>query len=103
MKDTVRKLGRHPATWIVSVVGTVASTLWLPIDPTVLSALAATLWTHSGTLFSAGSALAFASRWDILGGLSWLQPIGIGVGASGALLFAARKLDSFLDDFQDRL
>lgn len=93
----------HPATVTASILGTVASAMWLPVDPTMLTALGATVWAHAGTLFSAGSALAFLSRGPLAASFGWVQPIALGLGAAGAILYAAKLLDRFLDDYQDRL
>jgi hypothetical protein len=103
MIESLKETVLHPVTVASSIVTAVLSTMWLPLDPGVLTALGGTLWAHSGTLFSAGSAMAFAGGWDAFSGLGWLKPIGMAIGASGALLFAAKKLDQFADDFQDRL
>lgn len=103
MKQRLKEVVRHPATIIVSVLTGLSSLTWLPVDPGILGALGATLWAHAGTLFSAGSALAFFTRMDLGPQLAWLRPVAFGIGATGAILYAAKLLDRFLDDFNDRL
>ena len=93
----------HPATVITSVLTGVVSTLWLPVDPGILTALAGTLWANAGTLFTAGSTLAVFPRYGIVDGMPWLQPVAYGLLASGGILYVAKLLDRFLDDFNDRL
>ena len=103
MNQRLKEVVTHPATLVTSGIAGLTSTLWLPIDPGILTALAATVWAHAGTLFSAGSALAFLSRGPLADSFAWVQPIALGLGASGAILYAAKLLDRFLDDFNDRL
>ncbi len=100
-KQRLKEAVTHPTTAVVSVIGAITSSVWLPIDPGILGAFGATLWAHAGTLFSAGSALTFVTRLGT--GMAWLQPIALGIGVSGAILYAAKLLDSFFDDFQERL
>lgn len=100
--ERLKEVVTHPVTVISSAVTAVVSTLWLPIDPGVVSALAGTLWANAGTLFTAGSTLAAPLRYGVIDA-PWLQPVAYGLLAAGAILYFARLLDGFLDDFKRRL
>lgn len=102
MNKSLKEVVTHPATVITSVLTGVVSTLWLPVDPGILSALAGTLWANAGTLFTAGSTMAAPLRYGVIDA-PWLEPVAYGLLASGGILYVAKLLDRFLDDFNDRL
>lgn len=102
MNKSLKETVLHPATVAGSVLGGFASLLWLPLDPSVLTALLATVWSHAGTLFTAGSTLSVFTRYGMFDA-PWLQPIAFGLLGAGGVLYVAKLLDRFVDDFQDRL
>lgn len=99
MKDSVLEALRHPISYTVGVVSSVAAVL----HPSFLDALVATVWAQSGSIFGFTSLLGFSlgPRLEWLPSETWTY---VAVGA-GVLVLAKRGLGlyrSFTNELEER-
>lgn len=94
---TWKDIIKNPVAWLTGGVGGVVL-----VDPTVLTALLAALWSSAGTLFTAASVAAFTVVPEV-DALSQYEQTAVAVAVAAGGIYLAKLGYRIFDNYTDRL